>query len=79
MLKVTVAVTDPEVDPVAVIVRVAPDVAVGVPEMTPVDEEIVNPVGNVPTVTAYVTVPTNPTVVKVEDGVIAAPVLPVID
>jgi hypothetical protein len=50
--KVTDAVADPEVAPVAVIVIVADDAAVGVPVITPVEELIDKPVGKAPVVTA---------------------------
>ena len=50
--KVTAAVAEPDVAPVAVIVIVADDAAVGVPLITPVEELIDKPVGNVPVVTA---------------------------
>jgi hypothetical protein len=48
--KVTVAVAEP-VPSVPVIVTVEDDAAVGVPEITPVDDEIDKPAGNVPDVT----------------------------
>jgi hypothetical protein len=38
----------PEVEPVAVIVRLPDDMAVGVPEITPVEVSRVRPVGKVP-------------------------------
>ena len=57
MLNVTEVVMDPEVDPVAVIVIVADDATVGVPEITPVDELMERPAGNAPVVTAYDTEP----------------------
>jgi hypothetical protein len=50
--KVTAAVAEPDVAPVAVIVIVADDAAVGVPLITPVEELIDKPVGKVPVVTA---------------------------
>jgi hypothetical protein len=52
------------------------DVPVGVPEITPVVESIDNPVGNDAAVKD--TVPLKPEAVKVPDGVIATPGLPVI-
>jgi hypothetical protein len=52
ILITTVAVTEPEVDPVAVMVNVAPEVAVGVPEITPVEVLKESPVGMEPAVTA---------------------------
>jgi hypothetical protein len=50
--KVTAAVAEPDVAPVAVIVIVADEAAVGVPLITPVEELIDKPAGNVPVVTA---------------------------
>ena len=55
--KVIVAVALPNVAPLAVIVTVAVDAAVGVPDTTPVDELNDRPAGNVPLVTAYDTAP----------------------
>lgn len=49
---VIVAVTEPDVDPDAVIVSVAVDAAVGVPDTTPVEVLIASPAGKVPVVTA---------------------------
>jgi hypothetical protein len=46
--KVNVADAVPEVEPVAVIVRLPDDMAVGVPEITPVEVSRVRPVGKVP-------------------------------
>ena len=54
---VTVAVAEPAVAPVAVIVTDAVDTADGVPLITPVDDEITRPAGNEPDVTAYDTEP----------------------
>jgi hypothetical protein len=48
----TVATAEPDVAPVAVIVIDPVDAEVGVPEMTPVEELIDNPVGSAPDVTA---------------------------
>ena len=50
--KVTVAVAAPELEPVPVIVTVAVEAEVGVPEITPVEVLSDNPAGSVPVVTA---------------------------
>ena len=54
---VTEVVADPAVAPVPVTVIVLEEEAVGVPEITPVEELTDRPAGRVPEVTAYVTVP----------------------
>jgi hypothetical protein len=61
---------------VAVIVTVADDAAVGVPLITPVDELIDKPAGNVPLVTAYVTAPVKLLGVNAVESVIAVPAVP---
>jgi hypothetical protein len=74
--KVTVAFADPPVA-LPLIVIVAEEDAVGVPEMTPVDVFKVNPVGNEPVSTEYDTVnPPKNVAVNAADGVIALPVGP---
>ena len=74
--KVTVAVAEPAVAPVAVMVSVADQAADGVPEMTPVDGFITKPVGRVPEVTAYDTAPVKLLVVNAVDAMIAEPAVP---
>ena len=73
---VIVVVAVPAVAPLAVIVTVAVDAAVGVPDTTPVVELIESPAGSVPLVTAYVTAPVKFDAVKAVDAVIAAPAVP---
>ena len=74
--KVTVAVAEPAVPPVAVMVTVAVEAADGFPEMTPVDGLITKPVGRVPEVTAYDTEPVKLLAVNAVDAVIADPTVP---
>ena len=73
---VTVAVAEPDVTPVAVIVTDAVDAADGVPVITPVDDEIARPAGNEPDVTAYDTAPVMFVGVKAVVAAIAVPVVP---
>ena len=73
---VTVAVAEPAVAPVAVIVTDAVDAAVGVPLITPVDDEIARPAGNEPDVTAYDTEPVKLLSVNAVEAVIAEPTVP---
>jgi hypothetical protein len=61
---------------VAVTVTVAVDAAVGVPLMTPVDELIDKPPGNVPLVTAYDTAPVKFVAVNADDAAIDEPTVP---
>jgi len=76
MANVTVAVAEPAVAPVAVIVTVAEDAAVGVPLMTPVDELIDRPAGSVPLVTANDTAPVKLLGVKAAEAVNDSPAVP---
>ena len=64
------------VAPVAVIVTDAVDAAVGVPLITPVDDEIARPAGNEPDVTAYDTEPVKLLSVNAVEAVIAEPTVP---
>jgi hypothetical protein len=57
IVKETVDVAVPNVEPVAVMVTELVDAADGVPEITPVDAFNDKPAGRVPVVTAYVTDP----------------------
>jgi hypothetical protein len=61
---------------VAVTVTVAVDAAVGVPLMTPVDELIDKPPGNVPLVTAYDTAPVKFVAVNADESMIDEPTVP---
>jgi hypothetical protein len=74
--KVTLAVAVAELASVPVIVTVEVEVVVGVPEITPVDEFKVNPLGSAPLV--YVTVPERPVAVNKELALIAEFGVPVI-
>jgi hypothetical protein len=73
---VTVAVAEPDVAPVAVIVIVDDDATVGVPEIAPVEAFNDRPAGNDPDVTAYVTAPVNAVAVNAVEAVIATPTVP---
>ena len=73
---VIVAVADPAVAPVAVMVTVSVESAVGVPDTTPVVELNESPAGSVPLVTAYVTAPVKFTGVNAVEAVIAVPAVP---
>jgi hypothetical protein len=73
---VTVAVAEPAVAPVAVIVTDAVDAADGVPPITPVDDEMTRPAGNEPDVTAYETAPVMFVGVKAVVAAIAVPAVP---
>jgi hypothetical protein len=64
-------VADPAVAPVPVTVIVLEEEAVGVPEITPVDELIAKPAGRLPEVTAYVTEPVKLEAVIVDELEIA--------
>ena len=68
---VTEVVADPAVAPFPVTVIVLEEEAVGVPEITPVEELIVKPAGRLPEVTAYVTVPVKLDAVIVDELEIA--------
>jgi hypothetical protein len=73
---VTVALADPLVDPVAVTVYAAdPLVAVGVPEITPVEESSTSPAGSVGDA-VYDTVPLKSDAVKAVVAVTAVPTIP---
>ena len=72
--KIIDEVAVPEEDPVAVIVTVALEVAVGVPETTPVEVFSVSPEGRAPL--ENVTVPLSPEAVSIEVEVIATPGVP---
>jgi len=78
MAKVTVDVALPKVLPVPVIVIVALDEEVGVPEITPVVLSRLRPAGRVPEVTAKVILPTNPLCVRELLALMGVPVGPVI-
>jgi hypothetical protein len=73
--KIIEEVAVPDEEPVAVIVTVEVEVAVGVPETTPVEVFRVNPAGKVPL--EKDTVPFRPVAVSTEVEVIATPGVPV--
>jgi hypothetical protein len=75
MANVTVAVA-PTAPSLAVTVTVAVEAAVGVPEITPVEESSDNPAGNDPVGTEYVMVPGMFAGVKAVDAVTAEPTVP---
>ena len=72
------AVAVPAVAPLAVIVTVAVEAAVGVPDTTPVDELNDKPAGRVPLVTAYDTEPVKFDAVNAVDEAIAVSAVPTI-
>jgi hypothetical protein len=73
--KIIEEVAVPDEEPVAVMVTVAVEVTVGVPETTPVEVLRVSPVGSAPL--EKVTVPFSPEAVSVEVEVMATPGVPV--